>query len=190
MRIRFFGTLSLLGLIAFSLNCRGVTMEELRSERGLTPLQFAHYFANFEFKFHPEVQPHNQFLRTRSGDCDDYATVAADALARHGWTPRMIAIRMKGATHVVCYIQELRGYLDYNMRKEQNPLVPCDPEITAIATSVAKSFGRNWVATYEFTYDEHQDMKRLVNRIIPNTGQKMEAQVLTAEQTRSGAAKK
>lgn len=163
-------------------------MEQLRSAPGLTPVQFARYFSNFEFKFHPEVQPHNQFLATRSGDCDDYATVAADALARHGWTPRMIAVRMRGETHVICYIQELRAYLDYNMRKETNPLVPCSPEITDIATSVAKSFNRQWVATYEFTYDEREDVKRLVASIIPNPAVSMVADAHTSES--SAGAKK
>lgn len=179
----------LFAFLAFAPVTRAVTMEELRAMPHLTPVEFAHYFANFEFKFHPEVQPHNQFLTTRSGDCDDYATVAADALERHGYTPRMIAIRMKGETHVVCYIQETHSYLDYNTRKDKDPLVPCSPEITDIARNVAKGFGRDWVATYEFTYDESESVKRLVNRIIPNPAISMEAKVLTTEQARTGASK-
>jgi transglutaminase-like putative cysteine protease len=143
-------------------------MRELRGMHNLTPENFERLFAGFQFKFHPEVQPHDQFLRTKSGDCDDFATVAAEILGSKGYTPRMIAIRMKGETHVVCYIEEAGGYLDYNTRKDQNPLVPCSPEITAIATKVAAGFRRDWVATYEFTYDPQADVKHLVNNILPN----------------------
>jgi len=143
-------------------------MSQLKQVPNLTPDQFARYFADFEFKFHAEVQDHDVFLRTKSGDCDDFATVAAEVLSQKGYTPRMIAIRMKGETHVVCYIEETQSYLDYNTRKEAHPLVPCSADITVVAKKVAESFGRDWVATYEFTYNEGEKLKRLVNEIIPN----------------------
>jgi hypothetical protein len=187
MKLKMVFTVSLLAFLAFISTTRAVTMEELRTMPHLTPVQFARYFTNFEFKFHAEVQPHDQFLATQSGDCDDYATVAADALEKHGYHPRMIAIRMKGETHVICYITETHSYLDYNMRKEENPLVPCSPDITAVASNVAKGFGRDWLATYEFTYEERESVKRLVDRIVPNTAFAREAKVLTAEQAKSGA---
>src|SRR5665213_888568 len=189
MILRLAWTLQLLACLIFIPAARAITMEELRALPHLTPVEFARYFADFEFKFHPEVQPHNQFLSHRSGDCDDYATVAADALARHGYTPRMIAIRMKGETHVVCYIEETHSYLDYNTRKDANPLVPCSPDITAIARNVAQGFGRDWVATYEFTYEEQESIKRLVNQIVPNLAISTEAKVLTTEQARTGSSK-
>ena len=189
MKLRLAFAFQLLACLAFAPASHAVTMEELRALPHLTPVEFAHYFKDFEFKFHPEVQPHNQFLSTRSGDCDDYATVAADALERHGYTPRMIAIRMKGETHVVCYIEETHSYLDYNTRKDANPLVPCSPDITAIARNVAQGFGRDWVATYEFTYEEKESVKRLVDRIIPNPAISRVAKILTTEQAHSGASK-
>jgi hypothetical protein len=158
----------LLFAVAFSPSAHALTMRQLKDIPHLTPEQLAHQFADFEFKFHAEVQDHDVFLRTKSGDCDDYATVAAEVLAGKGYTPRMIAIRMKGETHVVCYIEETQSYLDYNTRKDHSPLVPCSPDITVIAKKVAESFGRDWVATYEFTYSEDQKVKRLVNNIIPN----------------------
>jgi len=154
----------------------------------LTPDKFERLFASFQYKFHPEVQPHDQFLATQSGDCDDFATVAAEILASKGYTPRMIAIRMKGETHVVCYIDEAGGYLDYNTRKDQHPLVPCSPEITAIATKVAAGFRRDWVATYEFTYDPQADVKHLVNNIVPNAAVSDLAKTAgTTSDTRVGA---
>jgi hypothetical protein len=157
-----------LAALAFSPAAHALTMRQLKDVPNLTPEQFAHQFADFEFKFHAEVQDHDVFLRTKSGDCDDFATVAAEVLSEKGYTPRMIAIRMKGETHVICYIDETQSYLDYNTRKEAKPLVPCSPDITVIATKVAESFGRDWVATYEFTYNEGEKVKRLVNNIIPN----------------------
>ncbi|MDB6056511.1 MAG: hypothetical protein JWO95_355 [Verrucomicrobiales bacterium] len=158
----------MLSAMAFSPSAQAVTLSQLKNEPNLTPDQFAHYFSDFEFKFHAEVQDHDVFLRTKSGDCDDFATLAAEVLAKKGYTPRMIAIRMKGETHVVCYIKETESYLDYNTRKDAHPLVPCAGDITVIAKKVAESFGRDWVATYEFTYEDAQKVKRLVNNIIPN----------------------
>jgi hypothetical protein len=160
----------LLSALAFCQSANALTMRQLKDVPNLTPEQFARSFSDFEFKFHAEVQDHDVFLRTKSGDCDDFATVAADVLAEKGYTPRMIAIRMKGETHVVCYIEETQSYLDYNTRKEASPLVPCSADITDIAHKVALSFNRDWVATYEFTYNEGEKVKRLVNNIIPNKG--------------------
>jgi hypothetical protein len=186
MKVRSLALL-LMALLAMPLAGRAFTMNQLRATPNLTPEKFASFFADFAYKFHPEVQPHDVFLRTKSGDCDDFATVAAEILECHGYTPRMIAIRMKGETHVVCYIAEKGAYLDYNTRKDASPLVPCSPEITAIATKVAAGFGRNWVATYEFTYDAHEDVKRLVNSIIPNSSISNIASALTSDQARTGA---
>ena len=164
--------------LAISQSAQALTMRQLKDIQHLTPEQLAQQFADFEFKFHAEVQDHDVFLRTKSGDCDDFATVAAEVLAEKGYTPRMIAVRMKGETHVVCYIDETQSYLDYNTRKDAKPLVPCSPDITVIAHKVAESFGRDWVATYEFTYSESDKCKRLVNNIIPN---KVPAQVAKAD---------
>jgi hypothetical protein len=158
----------LFAALAFSPSAHALTMRQLKDIPRLTPEQLAHQFADFEFKFHAEVQDHDVFLRTKSGDCDDFATVAAEVLALKGYTPRMIAVRMKGETHVICYVDETQSYLDYNTRKDVHPMVPCSPDITVIAKKVAESFGRDWVATYEFTYNEGEKVKRLVNNIIPN----------------------
>ncbi|MEO7297007.1 MAG: hypothetical protein ABI042_00365 [Verrucomicrobiota bacterium] len=133
-----------------------------------TPEKFARYFANFEFKFHAEVQDDAEFLSSESGDCDDYATVAAEVLAKFGYTTQLIAVRMKGETHVVCYVNETKSYLDYNFRKEANPTILCENSITEIASKVASSFDRPWIATYQFTYSPVERVKRLVQRIITN----------------------
>lgn len=149
-----------------AVSSQAITVAQLRTISKLTPETFASYFADFEFKFHDEVQDHEKFLASKSGDCDDYATLAADILGRNGYTPRLIAVRMKGETHVVCYINETKSYLDYNCRKDAKKTVPCNGSIKEIARKVAQSFGRDWVATYQFTFSE--GIKRLVQSIVPN----------------------
>jgi hypothetical protein len=180
-------TVQFLLCLAFAQTSQALSMKELRQMPNLTPVTFAKCFADFKFKFHAEVQNHDVFLGAKSGDCDDYATVAAEILAERGYTPRMIAIRMKGETHVVCYIQETGSYLDYNTRKDADPLVPCSPIITDIARKVAKSFGRDWVATYEFTYDESESVKRLIANIVSNPSSQ---QVASSGDPQAGATPK
>jgi hypothetical protein len=169
--MRFFskiliGVLALAGLVFPVMSSSAITVSQLRNISKLTPETFASYFADFEFKFHDEVQNHQKFLASKSGDCDDYATLAADILGRNGYTPRLIAVRMKGETHVVCYIKETKSYLDYNCRKDDKKTVSCSESINEIARKVAQSFGRDWIATYQFTFSE--GVKRLVQNIVPN----------------------
>lgn len=159
------GAQFLAGLL-FAASVQGVTVSEIRKTSNLTPERFAEYFSDFKFKFHDDVQDFDTFVGSKSGDCDDYATLAADVLSKHGFTPRLIAVRMKGETHVVCYVEETKSYLDYNSRKDTTKTVPCSTVLTDIAKSVAESFGRDWIATYEFTYSKREKVKRLVNQII------------------------
>jgi hypothetical protein len=165
------GAQFLAGLL-FAASVHGVTVSEIRQTSKLTPERFAQYFSDFKFKFHDDVQDFDTFVTSKSGDCDDYATLAADVLSKHGYTPRLIAVRMKGETHVVCYVEETRSYLDYNSRKDGTKTVACSTVLTDIATSVAESFGRDWIATYEFTYSKKEKVKRLVNQIVYPANQK------------------
>jgi len=73
---------------------------------------------------------------------------------------------MKGETHVVCYVPAMQSYLDYNNRSAQNPLVSSDGSLRDIADKVARSFGRDWLSAYEFSY--RQKVKWLVNTILFN----------------------
>jgi hypothetical protein len=156
----------LVSLFISAASGNALTVDELRKLPKLTPETFAAYFSDFEFKFHSEVQNHDTFLATKSGDCDDYSTLAADILGRNGYTTRLIAVRMKGETHVVCYVNETKSYLDYNYRKDDKKTIPCSSSIKEIARKVAQSFNRDWVATYQFTFS--QGVKRLVQSIISN----------------------
>ncbi len=146
-------------------NAQALTVEELHTMAGLTPETFASHFAGFQFVFRADVQTPEAFLASQAGDCDDFSTLAASELTARGYTTRLVAIRMKRDTHVVCYVNEAHGYLDYNLRA-RGGLVSCAPEISQIADSVVKSFkSASWTSASEFTYG--QGVKRLVKTVVP-----------------------
>ncbi|HEX7858791.1 MAG TPA: transglutaminase-like domain-containing protein [Verrucomicrobiae bacterium] len=143
----------------FSVSTFALELDHLRAAKNLTPQRFASYFRNFEYKFRKEVQRPEVFLASKSGDCDDFSTLAAAVLRSRGYTPRLVTVRMTGVNHVVCYIEETKSYLDYNNRNA-GALVACENSLESIAASVAKSYNRNWFSVSEFTFDGHD--KRLV----------------------------
>jgi hypothetical protein len=142
-----------------------VSLEDLRADEHLTPETFAAYFSNFEFKFRADVQDAATFLSTRSGDCDDYGALASLVLKEKGYTPRLVAIRMPGMVHVVCYVEEMHGYLDYNLRHGPVRKVTCENNLRDVAKKVAKSFKSQWASASEFTFENGQ--KRLVATVTP-----------------------
>jgi hypothetical protein len=149
-------------LLAISSNA--LTLEQIESSPNLSPEQFASFFRSFAFHFCSEVQPAEKFLATESGDCDDYAILASNVLRRHGYTPRLIAVRMPKVVHVVCYIPETSSYLDYNLRAQGKGIVECRPEIAEVARSVAKSYSAKWSSASEFTFEA--GAKRLVQTVV------------------------
>ena len=146
----------------------GLTLEQLR-QSDLTPQTFAALFTGFEFKFHDEIQSPDTFLATASGDCDDFATLAAKVLKEKGYTTRLIAVRMPKIVHVVCYVEESHGYLDYNNRAT-SALVRSESEISQIAGEVANSYGLSWSSASEFTRE--QGINRLVRTVVSPKSQK------------------
>jgi len=140
------------------------SLEALHNDPNLTPETFATHFATFKFVFNPDVQKPESFLATEAGDCDDYSTLAAAELALRGYHSRLISIRMKKVVHVVCYVEEARSYLDYNLRAQGSGLVACGPELSDMADAVAKSFKMNWTSVSEFTYSD--GVKRLVKTTL------------------------
>src|SRR3989442_13822824 len=99
-----------------------LTLDDLQHDATLSPETFARHFAHFRYFFRAEVQSPDVFLSRKTGDCDDYAILAADLLKAKGFTPRLISVRMKKVVHVVCYIEEADAYLDYNQRAFANGL--------------------------------------------------------------------
>jgi hypothetical protein len=146
--------------LLFGGNAAALTPEELHNDATLTPDTFAPHFAKFKFVFNADVQKPAEFLATEAGDCDDYATLAAAELAARGYHPRLVSVRLKNVVHVVCYVSEATGYLDYNLRARASGMAHCGPELSDIADSVAKSFKSTWNSASEFTYND--SVKRLV----------------------------
>ncbi|MDX1951102.1 MAG: transglutaminase-like domain-containing protein [Verrucomicrobiota bacterium] len=153
------GTLRRLGVTLIILTAlllpsplNSLSMEELRKMSDLTPRKFAKLFAQFQYRLFEEVQSPEVFLATEMGDCDDYAILAAQILGERGYTPRLIAVRMPGITHVICYIEETESYLDFNNRVYLSRTVGCERDLAKIAKKVAKSFESSWTSASEFTF--------------------------------------
>jgi hypothetical protein len=146
---------------------QAVTLEELHAKPTLSPNEFARLFSGFRYVRHAEVQAPEVFLLTRAGDCDDYATLAATVLAAKGYTTRLITVRMREDTHVVCYIEQTKSYLDFNNRQFAAKLTSCGGSIEEVAKKVARSFDTTWVSAAEFTYRD--GMKQMVRSVTPGT---------------------
>ncbi len=151
-------------LVCLPLTLLAVTLDELLTAEKMTPRKFAGYFKDFEYKFHADIQPPEVFLETKNGDCDDYALLADRVLRKHGFTTRLVSIRMPGLlTHVVCYVAEEKVYLDFNNRVYLSRTEKSDPDLRAIAQKVARSFEANWTSVSEFTYRD--GVKELVQTV-------------------------
>ena len=140
-------------LLALAPGGRALTLEELQNDPHLTPERLAAQFSQFKFELRAEVQPPQKFLERRAGDCDDFATLAADVLRARGYTPHLVEVRMPGYLHAVCYVAETRSYLDYNRRGSFRRAVPCHGSLTDIAARVARSFNTEWTAVAEFSWE-------------------------------------
>jgi hypothetical protein len=149
-----------------------VTLKQLQNDPNLTPKRFARYFSDFEFEFHREVQAPEVFLRTEAGDCDDYAILADRVLSAKGYHTRLIHVSMPGGpAHVVCYVAEEKGYLDYNSRGYVFKIERSGPTLQEIAAKVAKSFRSEWSTVQEFTCVEgHQRVVETVFKLSPKKG--------------------
>jgi hypothetical protein len=131
---------------------KDLTLTELRATPKLTPERLMSYFADFKFELGRQVRQPETFLAKHSGDCDDFATLAADLLREKGYSTRLVAVFMPHDVHVVCYVAETNSYLDYNRRKQASPLVKCDGDLAGVAASVAQSFRSPWRSASEFTF--------------------------------------
>jgi hypothetical protein len=146
------GGLAILSFLASAGLANAVTLAELRADPKLTPERLMVYFADFKFELSRQVCQPEAFLAKRSGDCDDFATLAADLLREKGYSTRLVAVFMPHDVHVVCYVAESHCYLDYNRRKQAAPLVTCKEDLSAIAASVAEYFRSPWRSVSEFTF--------------------------------------
>lgn len=145
-------------------NAHALTLEQLHNDATLTPQTFARHFSKFRFTFHADVQKPEDFIASGAGDCDDYSTLAAAELSARGYHPRLIAVRLEQVVHVVCYVAEANGYLDFNKRAKGSGIVSSGSNLNEIADAVAKSFKSSWSSVSEFTYSD--GVKRLVSTTV------------------------
>jgi hypothetical protein len=160
-------SLACLASLAFLVSAdgaRALTLAELRADPNLTPERLMAHFADFKFELGRQVRQPEAFLASRSGDCDDFATLAADVLSQKGYSTRLVVVHMSHDVHVVCYVAETNGYLDYNRRMQAAPLVNCKADLAAIAASVAQSFRSSWRSASEFTL--RNGAKRFVSTVF------------------------
>lgn len=134
--------------------CLGVTLDEIRSDERLTPERFGQYFAEFTYELREDVQEAKVFLKSRSGDCDDFAVLAAELLREKGYSTKLVVVFMAKSIHVVCYVAETKSYLDFNRRGLKECTVASGGALGDIASRVALSFGSPWHCVSEFTFRE------------------------------------
>lgn len=148
-------------LVALLLSpARALTLADLLSDPALTPRRFANQFDSFDYEFATKVQKPDEFLRSRKGDCDDYAVLADFVLSQKSYTTRLIHVRMVGrVAHAVCYVMQDRIYLDYNNRIYALNLERSGPSLREVATKVARSIEANWTSATEFKYSYEAEQK-------------------------------
>lgn len=142
----------LVSLLTLASASKAITIQDLENDAHLTPETLIRRFSNFKFKLLADLQKREDFLASESGDCDDFATLSADILKAKGYNTRLIAVHMARQFHVVCYVEEIKGYLDYNNRSKTTPIVPSNGSLEDIANKVALSFHSSWSSVSEFAY--------------------------------------
>jgi len=127
-------------------------MKDLLAQKDLTPEGLARVFADYTFELTPQVQEPEAFLQRKRGDCADFSSLASTVLAQHGYTTKLVVVMMSKQTHVVCYVKEAGGFLDYNHRADAHPVVASDGSLEDIASKVAGDFRSSWRMASAFRY--------------------------------------
>ena len=125
----------------------------LAGRMDLTPENLLRSFAEFTFELSAQPQDAETFLQRKRGDCDDFVSLASRLLADRGYKTKLVAVMMEQQTHVVCYVKEAHGFLDFNHRSDAHPIIESDGSIEDIAQKVAGDFRRRWQTASEFRYE-------------------------------------
>jgi hypothetical protein len=154
--VRIIRTLFALSLTAalFPAALRAGALSDLKDRKDLTPENFIRSFADFQFELGERVQDPESFLQSKRGDCDDFASLAAAVLKERGYNTKIVVIMMNGATHVVCYVKESHGYLDFNHRADAQPVIASDGSLEDIAQKTATYFRLGWYMASEVRYEK------------------------------------
>jgi Transglutaminase-like domain len=145
--------------ICLSLVCAAATasaahLGDLLDQKDLTPEGLARVMADFSFELTSHLQAPEAFLQRKRGDCADFANLASTVLTHHGYTTKLVVVMMSKQTHVVCYVKEAGGFLDYNHRADAHPVIPSDGSLEDIAGKVAGDFRSQWRMASAFRYRE------------------------------------
>jgi hypothetical protein len=143
------------------------TLEDLTSDPKMTPKRFASRFGDFTFQVFPNVQDPEVFLSTENGNCQDYAIMADYVLKRKNYATMLVHVVLAcGAAHDICYVAEVKGYLDYNNRVYVRALQRSGRTIREIADKAADSFDQDWTTASVYTYEYSEDVKHLTMTIV------------------------
>jgi hypothetical protein len=134
-------------------NIQARNLADFRGEKELTPDSLIRQFADFTFELGETIQEPEQFLQRKRGDCDDFARLVALLLAERGYKPRIVAVAMEGETHVVCYVPEVKGFLDFNHRAAAQPVTQCAGTLESIAELVSAEFRTKWRMVSEIRFE-------------------------------------
>jgi hypothetical protein len=146
---------------------RAFTVNDLLADPNLTPKRFANRFGKFDFEYNPFVQNPDVFLQREKGDCADYAILGDFVLKQKKFQTRLIRVVLVGSlAHDVCYVYEVKAYLDYNNRAYFSNLERSGRTIREIADKVADSFQANWTSASVYTYDYTEDIKHLTLTVV------------------------
>lgn len=149
------GFLALVGLIAAG-GCAAAKAGALSALTGkvdLTPENLIRSFAGFTFELSAQPQDAATFLQRKRGDCDDFASLASRLLTARGYKTKLVAVMLEQQTHVVCYVSEARGFLDFNHRADAQPIIASDGSLEDIAQKIASDFRSRWQTASEFRYE-------------------------------------
>jgi hypothetical protein len=138
-----------------SVLARGSAVDALAGQTDLTPEKLLRFFSGFSFELSAEPQDSEIFLQRKRGDCDDFASLANRLLTLRGYTTKLVVVMMQQQTHVVCYVKEARGFLDFNHRRDERPVVECSGALEDIADKVAGDFRSHWMMASEFKYEKN-----------------------------------
>lgn len=147
--------LTLASLVATGL-CASAHVSALSALAGkteLTPETLIRSVAGFTFELSAQPQDAETFLQRKRGDCDDFASLASRLLTDRGYKIKLVAVMMEQQTHVVCYVEEAHGFLDFNHRADAQPIIKSEGSLEDIAQKVAGDFRSRWLTASEFRYE-------------------------------------
>jgi hypothetical protein len=145
---------------------RAEGLDDLLNQEAVTPDGVARVCAGYSFELNPTLQSPETFLQRKRGDCADFANLASIVLSHWGYHPKMVVVMMAKQTHVVCYVKEVGGFLDYNHRADSHPVIPSDGSLEDIAGKVCRDFRSEWHLASAFRY--HQGSPYYLETTFPS----------------------